>query len=222
MNLYDFIHKPEKPQFPDTEIHGDIHRYYKEFYLSDIIRHWHSNISDLCFEVELSEDEHFESSQSVKFDIYEIIPVLRVSVSVKTPEQTFTKYFYSRTAATEEDIRLLNHLTIKDAVIRFGLNKWSGRYSKIGKIISVILLSGSEYKLHGDKLPWHRFGDKKTDYQRNDYQRTDVFDGFVKLEDGTYKATYENTFWDPDEYACDCMGEVDEMLEYGAQFSWMD
>ena len=102
---------------------------------------------------------------------------------------------FPRNKLTDADIEVLQRNTIKDALIRYGWDKEEKLYSVYGKIVAFILEDGSEYKLHGPKLPY-RFG---TYYEEGSYSYNNhrlEFCGFKHVKDNIYEAEVR------DEYVC--------------------
>ena len=130
--------------------------------------------------------------------------------------------FSPRNVSTAEDIALLNGKIIKDAVLRFGLNREKGVYSEKGKIIAIQLEDGTLYELHGNKLPWHRFGDYSIDYCERDPNGESEFEGMEEQKDGTFEARYSYRAYEREDPYADYYEDWEEMAEGGAQFSWMD
>lgn len=137
-------------------------------------------------------------------------------------DEEYKESFFPRNVSTEEDITILSGKTIKDAVLRFGLNRKKGLYTEIGKIISIQLEDGSYYEFKGDKLPWHRFGDYSIDYGEHDSDGRSEFEGMQEQEDGTFEAKYSYIDYERDDPYADYSDDWKEMADEGAQFSWTE
>ena len=191
------------------------------------------------FTVRLSTNEYYNNGGSkgyVKKSVLSVVCAPEES-AVKTTKGKLYSFkvsppgsrgiFFARNSATEQDILVLKDTAIKDAIVRFGLNPKTRKYSTVGKVYAFILDDGTEYHLHGEKLPWHRFGDYRTDvFSGADENGHFEFCGMEEEQDGTYTAkthfiphnTHLNDPKPKDEWADDWK----EMAEEGAQFSWMD
>lgn len=96
-------------------------------------------------------------------------------------------YYYPRNKPTTEDLMVLRSADVVDAVIRFGLNKHTGEYSDVGKVISYILDDGTEYELHGEKLPYRfdTYYESDVPYYKDAISEA-YFNRFEKGENGEF------------------------------------
>lgn len=168
---------------------------------------------------------HIEiSEEAYKYgDFYKMRSVLCVAIDEFVDDSVcptilsnnHREYLFPRNECTPQDIEELNGVTVNDVIVRFGLNPNTRRYSSICKWVAVVLEDGRMVSLHGDKIEEFRWGDECGEGVLPELEPVHG-DG----EDGLYMEL-DDEHWtdaDYDDYA----GEVDEMAEMGAQFSWLE
>ena len=178
--------------------------------------------------VKISNEEYYNNGGSSDFE-KKTIPYVCINTSKlhkgESAPRIVRRLFYPRYEATAEDLQKLEGLHIKDAVLRCGRNQKTGKYSDIWKYVSLILTDGTEYMLHGEILPWHRFGDSYLDYRFKDYQNNviEVFSEMKVLPNGKYQPVYDYHYQSDNYLSSSEVDDlIDDMREDGAQFSFDD